>query len=58
MPQLQYFDRSGRQLSKREALEADGSTLRDGVSLRVHTTLRDGCPPSPRSWRRAARCPW
>jgi hypothetical protein len=35
MPRIQYFDRSGRELSRREALAADGRTMRDGVSMRV-----------------------
>jgi hypothetical protein len=33
--QVQFFDRSGRALSRREAFEADGKTMRDGVSMRV-----------------------
>jgi hypothetical protein len=41
MPHIQYFDRTGRALSKREAFEADGSTLRDGVHLRVPSHLAD-----------------
>jgi hypothetical protein len=35
-----YFDRSGRELSRAEALEND-SVLKDGVSLRVHMSARD-----------------
>jgi hypothetical protein len=44
MPHIQYFDRSGRPLSKREACEADGKTLRDGVSMRIPAHLADHAP--------------
>jgi hypothetical protein len=39
--QVQYFDHSGRALSRREAFEADGRTIRDGVHLRVPHQLAD-----------------
>lgn len=41
MPHIQYFDRSGRALSRREAFEADGKTIRDGVRCRVPHQLAD-----------------
>lgn len=44
MPHIQYFDRTGRALSKREAFEADGKTMRDGVHCRVPAHLADHAP--------------
>jgi hypothetical protein len=44
MPHIQYFDRSGRPLSKRDACEADGKTLRDGISMRIPAHLADHAP--------------
>jgi hypothetical protein len=44
MPHIQYFDRTGRPLSKREACEADGKTLRDGISMRIPAHLADHAP--------------
>ena len=38
-----YFDRTGRELSRAEALK-DGNVLRDGVSLRVSMHGRDSAP--------------
>ena len=38
-PRHRYFDRTGRELSRAEALE--NGCLKDGVSLRVHMNARD-----------------
>jgi hypothetical protein len=43
----QYFDRTGRQLSREEACDADG-ILKDGIIARTRLTMRDGARDVPR----------
>jgi hypothetical protein len=42
---MHYFEyRTGRAVSRREAFEADGKTLRDGISIRVRMSAKDSVP--------------
>ena len=42
---MHYFEhRTGRAVSRREAFEADGRTLRDGISIRVRMSATDAAP--------------